>query len=950
MSQSRHFATLLAPVLVLPLVAACDACQPISPELPELSFALAAQAPDSSLMAVGGTGPSDVWMVGAKPSPNAAPLVLHGDGQAWSPVATGQAHDLWWVHAFAGGPAYLAGGGATWLRVDGDIVTRLHTPGFAGQTVFGTWGAAPNDVWAVGGFAGRTGFAWRSDGVTVRDEPIPLDVPRTSDGEIGALLKVWGRSADDVWIVGGVGTVLHWDGSQLRGVPSGTTATLFTVTGDADEVVIVGGDGANGVVLRGGVDGLQDDTPAGAPQLQGVAKDVDGNLWVAGSGGYAAGQAAGGAWQPVELGLAEAPESIHALWHDGDGGLYAVGGGVLTPALDRGVAVVSHATTLFTPDPLPPPATTCPPDAVDPAPDGSIARRWREQLLNAIRRDIPNPPKHARNIFHTNVAMFDTWAAYDTTAAGVISTERIDTTGIADVEADREVAISFAAYRVLHHRYEAAQGAAVTLACFDDFMAVLGLDPEDTHSAGADPVAVGNRMGQAIIDAGLADGANEANGYADTTAWQPTNPVCVVDRPGTQLDDPSSWQQLNLALAETQNGIVLDTSVQPYIAPNWREVAPFALTRDADSGLYSAPGDFPSVDDADLIDQVVQVLQQGAQLDAGDGAELDISPGAIGNNPLGTNDGTGHDLNPSTGAPYAPNLVKRGDFERVVAEMWADGPKSETPPGHWLKIADEVSDAIAGSGAPLTPWGQGEPVNRLAWDVAIGMAVSGATHDAAIAAWELKRVGLGPRPISLIRWYAGKGQRSDASLPSYDPEGLPLVPGLIELITEESSAPGERHFPLRFFVGELAVRAWPGEPGDRLNEHTPVQWMRALEWIPYQRRTFVTPAFPGFISGHSTFSRSAAEVLTAFTGSPFFPGGLGEFVAPAGNYLIFENGPSEDVRLQWATYFDAADQAGQSRLFGGIHVFRDDAVGRQVGSAVGQGASAAALDHWLGTP
>ncbi|MCC7109911.1 MAG: hypothetical protein IT382_11520, partial [Deltaproteobacteria bacterium] len=622
-------------------LSACESCVPAVPVLPELEFSVAAQHPNSALMSVGGTGPTDVWMVGAQPAPNTAPFVLHGDGNTWTTVATGTLHDLWWVHAFAGGPTYLSGGGATLLRVDGEVVTRLGTPGFAGQTVFGVWGAAPDDVWAVGGFAGRTGFAWRTDGATVRDEPIPLDVPRSADGEIGALLKVWGRSASDVWLVGGVGTVLHWDGTEMHVIPTDTTATLFTVTGDGEEVVIVGGDGANGVVLRGGVDGLVDDTPPGAPQLQGVTKDADGNLWVAGSGGYAAGQPPGGAWQAVQLGLAEAPESIHALWSDGSGGLYAVGGGVLTPALDRGVAVVSHASTLFTPDPLPPPATTCPADAVDPAPEGSIARRWREQLLNAIRRDIPNPPKHARNLFHTNVAMFDTWAAYDTTATGVISTERIDTAGIADVEADREVAISFAAYRVLQHRYAAAQNAPVTLACFDDFMAVLGLDPEDTHNTGNDPVAVGNRIGQAIIDAGLADGANEANDYADTTGWAATNPVCIVDRPGTQLDDPSSWQQLNLALAETQNGIVLDTSVQPYIAPNWREVAPFALTRDPDSGLYSAPGDFPSVDDADVIDQVVQVLQQTAQLDAGDGEEIDISPGAIGNNPLGTNDGTG---------------------------------------------------------------------------------------------------------------------------------------------------------------------------------------------------------------------------------------------------------------------------------------------------------------------
>lgn len=97
----------------------------------------------------------------------------------------------------------------------------------------------------------------------------------------------------------------------------------------------------------------------------------------------------------------------------------------------------------------------------------------------------------------------------------------------------------------------------------------------------------------------------------------------------------------------------------------------------------------------------------------------------------------------------------------------------------------------------------------------------------------------------------------------------------------------------------------------------------------------MTPAFPGFVSGHSTFSRAAAEVLAEITGSPFFPGGLGEFVARRDDYLIFERGPSIEVRLQWGTYYDAADQAGQSRIWGGIHIDPDDFSGRRIGSQVG---------------
>jgi hypothetical protein len=123
--------------------------------------------------------------------------------------------------------------------------------------------------------------------------------------------------------------------------------------------------------------------------------------------------------------------------------------------------------------------------------------------------------------------------------------------------------------------------------------------------------------------------------------------------------------------------------------------------------------------------------------------------------------------------------------------------------------------------------------------------------------------------------------------------------------------------------------------------------MLATAWVPYQLPTFVTPSFPGYASGHSTFSRAAAEVLAAFTGSTYFPGGLGSYVIPAGS-LQFESGPTTDVALQWATYFDAADQAGQSRLFGGIHIQADDFTGRRLGSLCGLAAWHLAQEYFAG--
>ena len=78
----------------------------------------------------------------------------------------------------------------------------------------------------------------------------------------------------------------------------------------------------------------------------------------------------------------------------------------------------------------------------------------------------------------------------------------------------------------------------------------------------------------------------------------------------------------------------------------------------------------------------VDVLRLSSELDPSDGVEIDISPGAIGRQPVGSNDGHGYDVNPTTGEPYEPNVVLRANYARTLAEFWADGPHSETPPGH----------------------------------------------------------------------------------------------------------------------------------------------------------------------------------------------------------------------------------------------------------------------------
>ncbi len=573
----------------------------------------------------------------------------------------------------------------------------------------------------------------------------------------------------------------------------------------------------------------------------------------------------------------------------------------------------------------------------------SVARVWDEALLDAIRRDVPAPTVHSRNLFHTSAAMWDAWAAYDPEATGYFVDEKLQAD---DVTAAREEAISFAAYRILLWRYSKAAGLQETFDELVNTMESLCYRIDFTGTEGDSPAALGNRIAAAVIEFGRDDGSLEQQRYVDTT-YKPVNAPLVVAEPDADMIDPNRWQPLALAQFVAQNGLPIPGNVQRFVGPHWGHVRSFALPASPD-GTPIDPGPPPllgEATDGDYKQAAVQIIRYSSELDPNDGATIDISPGALGDNTLGTNDGDGHDANPATGMPYAPNVVPRGDFTRVLAQFWADGPASETPPGHWNTIANEVSDT---PGFELRIGGEGPAVDRLEWDVKLYFALNAAVHDAAVAAWGVKGYYDSVRPISMIRYMGSKGQSSDPDGPSFDPDGLPLVPGLIQVITPRSSVPGGPHEELADHVGEIAIFAWKGNPLDPATATSEAGWILSTDWVPYQLATFVTPAFAGYVSGHSTFSRAAAEVMTAFTGSEYFPGGLSEWTVPADS-LAVDRGPSEDVTLQWATYYDAADQAGLSRLFGGIHIPPDDFEGRKIGSICGKDAWALAQHYFDGT-
>ncbi len=633
----------------------------------------------------------------------------------------------------------------------------------------------------------------------------------------------------------------------------------------------------------------------------------------------------------------------------------------------------------------------------------SAAREWNEELLAAIRRNVPNPPGHARNLHHVATAIYDAWAAYDTTAVGYIYNEKISPLPgtPAAIEAARHEAISYAAYRVLRSRFSSASAGDVTSrASFDAKLTALGYSTAVGQSAttlATTPAELGKRIGEAILAWGVGDGFSQTtypqaynttvnpnmlaaramtvtgnNGEFPSRATMQLGVgiplIADPDAHGYTADtDPNFWQPLALSSAVSQNGIPIPGGIQAYVGVQGLASTPFSLTRNdplkpwIDPGppsRLSVPG-FPSATDAGYKAAALDVLRKSSQLN--DPTVINISPSALGNNPLGVDTGAGYAVNPVTGLPYAPDMVKRGDFARVLAEFWADGPNSETPPGHWHVLANEVSDN------PLTVKkirGTGPTVNDLEWDVKTYFSVAASVHDAASACWAIKRYYSGPRPITMIRFMGTMGQSSDIGGLSYHTQGLPLETDVVEVITDDTAASGGKHEqvwnvftqaydPGVFHVGEIAVKSWPGEdyhnapaPSIATNQAT-VRWMLAKDWLPFQRKTFNTPAFPGYNSGHSTFSRAAAEALTLLTGSPSFPGGFGHHTI-AVNSMQIDLGPSAAVDLQWNTYYDAADQAGQSRRWGGIHPSEDDFTARIIGSQVGKAAFALAEKFWTG--
>jgi hypothetical protein len=419
---------------------------------------------------------------------------------------------------------------------------------------------------------------------------------------------------------------------------------------------------------------------------------------------------------------------------------------------------------------------------------------WNQAILDAVLATRTTPPIASRAFAITHTCMFDAWAAYDETANGTRLQGRLRREKSERTAANRRKAISYAAYRALSDLFPSQRPTLL-----DPLMESLGYDPGELSEDVRTPGGVGNVACQAVLDFRHRDGSNQLGDqrpgpYSDYTGYSPTNRAAL-------LGDFNRWQPLLV------NGVA-----QAWQVPHWGLVVPFALESGSQLRAYAlsrGPRPYPS---AEYWKEMQDVVALSAAL---------------------------------------------GDQEKVIAEYWADGPATVTPPGHWNVIAQSVALR------------DGQTLDQA---VRMFFLLGNALMDSGIAAWDVKRHSESIRPVTVVRR----------------------------------------------LMGDRRIVAWAG----------PGLGIRTIECKDF-RSYLPTPPFPGFVSGHSAFSAAAAEILKRFTGSDAFGG---SFTAAPGSSLI-ERGltPAAAVTLSWATFTEAAEQAGMSRRYGGIHTESDDVVGRALG-------------------
>lgn len=365
--------------------------------------------------------------------------------------------------------------------------------------------------------------------------------------------------------------------------------------------------------------------------------------------------------------------------------------------------------------------------------------QWNNASSDAIRNTKLGAPVAARALAIVDTCMYDAWAAYDEHAVGTQLAGALRRPPSERTLANKEKAISYAAYRALIDVLPAD-----TTSVYRPLMRQLGYDPDDTSTDIETPEGIGNVACAAVLEFRHHDKSNQlgdlADGpYSDWSGYRPVNsPGTVPARSSfTKPLNPEHWQPLTYT--DSTGTLVL----QMFAGAQWCYVTPFALTKGDEFRSAVEPGPF-KYGTAEYQQQAEELITLSALLT---------------------------------------------DREKMIAEYWSDGPGTEQPPGHWLRFAQFVSER---DHPTTTPSGENRAVGgprQLDDDVKMFFALSNAMFDASIAAWDAKREYDSVRPVTAIpllfrgkkiRSWGGPGkgtiEMDGAQWIPYQPATLPTPP------------------------------------------------------------------------------------------------------------------------------------------------------------------------------
>ncbi|MBV72058.1 MAG: hypothetical protein CMH52_12090 [Myxococcales bacterium] len=258
-------------------------------------------APEHAFLGVWGMQET-VYVVGGTVGESGG-VVLKKSGETFFAEDVAAGPLLWWIHG--------SGPDSIWAVGEQGRILRKGSTGWSDESVtfdeklvlWGVWAASATDVWAVGGSVrrgGPKGVVLRSTGDgqwrRIDDEAFPSDLN---------FYKVWGQSADEVYIVGEGGVGLVFNGTEFKRLDTGVRDLLFTVHGGANNgqtsVYAVGGANMGMVFRRENADAetwVQESIPA-VPGLNGVAVVGHNTVFAVGNRGVMLLRTGNSQWQRI---------------------------------------------------------------------------------------------------------------------------------------------------------------------------------------------------------------------------------------------------------------------------------------------------------------------------------------------------------------------------------------------------------------------------------------------------------------------------------------------------------------------------------------------------------------------------------------------------------------------------------------------------------------------------